>query len=298
MATPHLDLPDIQANQNQKEVTANDTHAGLDKAMNGDDTVDLSAGGTIALTTAQVRDNGFIEFIGSPAGAVIVTMPDTKKRRIAFLNNAGQQVTLQNSTTDAANPVVLDDTAGSDVQYTGTDFKIASSAAVGGQVDWKDSVRVATTANGTLATAFANGQTIDGITLVTGDRILLKDQSTGSENGLYVVPVSGAPTRTTDADMDAEVTSGLATHVEEGTANADKNFQLTTDGTIIVDTTALVFAEFAGAAGASDFLSLTDTPGSFAGEGGKVAVVNGPENALEFVTAPGGGNYCSSFACV
>src|SRR5688500_804482 len=66
---------------------------------------------------------------------------------------------------------------------------------------WKSpAARVATTTNGTLATAFANGQTIDGVTLVTGDRILLKNQTTQSENGIYTVNASGAPTRATDAD--------------------------------------------------------------------------------------------------
>ena len=67
-------------------------------------------------------------------------------------------------------------------------------------LDVKNSVRVATTANGTLSSAFANGQTVDGITLSTGDRILLKDQSTGSQNGIYTVNSSGAPTRATDFD--------------------------------------------------------------------------------------------------
>ena len=59
-----------------------------------------------------------------------------------------------------------------------------------GAINLKDAVKVATTANGTLATAFANGQTVDGIVLTTGDRILIKNQSTGSENGIYVVNVS------------------------------------------------------------------------------------------------------------
>ena len=72
-------------------------------------------------------------------------------------------------------------------------------AAIAG-FSWKQPVRVATTANGTLATAFANGQTIDGVTLATGDRILIKDQSTGADNGIYTVNSSGAPTRATDAD--------------------------------------------------------------------------------------------------
>ena len=61
-------------------------------------------------------------------------------------------------------------------------------------LDVKGSVRAASTANATLSTAFANGQTVGGVTVATGDRILIKDQSTGSENGVYTVAASGAPT--------------------------------------------------------------------------------------------------------
>ena len=114
-------------------------------------------------------------------------------------------------------------------------------------LDVKNSVRVATTANGTLATAFANGQTVDGITLATNDRILIKDQSTGSENGIYTVNASGAPTRATDFDADSEVTGGTFFFVEEGTVNADNGFVMTNDGSVTVGTTALVFTQFSGA---------------------------------------------------
>lgn len=110
-------------------------------------------------------------------------------------------------------------------------------------LDWKPSVRAATTANGTLATAYANGQAIDGVTLATGDRILLKNQTSGSENGIYVVAASGAPTRAIDADANAEVTAGMIVMVEEGTVNADTMWVLTNNGAIVVGTTALVFAE-------------------------------------------------------
>tara|TARA_B100000073_G_scaffold60083_1_gene44585 strand:+ start:575 stop:2260 length:1686 start_codon:yes stop_codon:yes gene_type:complete len=114
-------------------------------------------------------------------------------------------------------------------------------------LDVKNSVRVATTANGTLSSAFANGQTVDGITLATGDRILLKDQSTGSQNGIYTVNASGAPTRATDFDADSEVTGGTFFFVEEGTVNADNGFVMTNDGTVTVGSTALVFTQFSGA---------------------------------------------------
>jgi hypothetical protein len=118
------------------------------------------------------------------------------------------------------------------------------SAAQG--IDWKASVRAATTAAVTLASGLENGDTLDGVTLATGNRILVKNQSTGSENGIYVVQATGAPTRSTDADTDAELTSNFAVFVEEGTLNADQGYVLTNNGAITVGTTALVFTQFTG----------------------------------------------------
>lgn len=113
-------------------------------------------------------------------------------------------------------------------------------------LQWKPAVRAATTANGTLATAYANGQSIDGVTLVTGDRILIKDQSTGAENGIYIVQASGAPVRATDADGAGELTANATVFVSEGTTNGDKAFTCTTNGTITIGTTATVWAQFGG----------------------------------------------------
>jgi hypothetical protein len=118
------------------------------------------------------------------------------------------------------------------------------SAAQG--IDWKASVRAATTANVTLASALENGDVLDGVTLATGNRVLVKNQSTGSENGIYVVKVSGAPDRSTDCDIAAELTSNFAVFVEEGTVNADQGYVLTNDGAITVGTTALTFTQFTG----------------------------------------------------
>ena len=118
-------------------------------------------------------------------------------------------------------------------------------AAVVG-IDWKASVRVATTAAVTLATAFENGDTLDGVTLATGNRVLVKDQADGSENGIYTVNASGAPTRATDADTAAEITASFAVFVEEGTVNADSAWTLTNNGTVTVGTTVLVFTQFTG----------------------------------------------------
>lgn len=112
-------------------------------------------------------------------------------------------------------------------------------------LDVKQSVRAATTANITIATALNNGDTIDGVTLATGDRVLVKDQSTGSENGIYVV--GATPARADDADTSADVTAGMFVFVTEGTANGDNGFILTTNDTITLGTTALSFTQFSGA---------------------------------------------------
>ncbi len=123
-------------------------------------------------------------------------------------------------------------------------------------LSWKQAVRVATTAAGTLASSFENGDTVDGVTLATGDRILIKDQASGTENGIYVVAASGAPARATDADSGAELVNA-STYVSEGTANADKQFVCTTNAPITIGATTITFAPFA--AGSVNVLDdLTD----------------------------------------
>lgn len=109
-------------------------------------------------------------------------------------------------------------------------------------LDVKQSVRAATTANITLT----GTKTVDGISLVAGNRILVKNQTSASANGIYVV-ASGAWSRATDADTSAKVTPGMFTFVEEGTANADSGWVLTTDGPVDLGTTDLDFAQFSGA---------------------------------------------------
>jgi hypothetical protein len=124
---------------------------------------------------------------------------------------------------------------------------------------WKEAVRVASTANITIASALTNGSTIDGVTVATGDRVLLKDQSTGSQNGIYTVVASGAAPRASDANTSAEVDS-MVVRVEQGTVNGDKMYLLTTDNPTL-DTTALVFTQFTG--GGTAYVAgngLTESP--------------------------------------
>lgn len=111
-------------------------------------------------------------------------------------------------------------------------------------IDWKESVRAASTGNLNLASP---GASIDGVSMSSGDRVLVKDQTTGSENGIYIWNgAASAMTRATDADANAEVTAGMAVFVSEGTANGDKAFVLTTNDPITIGSTALVFTQFGG----------------------------------------------------
>lgn len=123
-------------------------------------------------------------------------------------------------------------------------------------ITWKAPVRAATTTTGTLASAYANGSVIDGVTLATGDRILIKNQTTGTENGIYVVAASGAPTRATDADAGSELAQA-ATYVREGTTQADSAWVMTNDGTITIGTTSLTFVQFSQSGGVQSATTTT-----------------------------------------
>lgn len=129
-------------------------------------------------------------------------------------------------------------------------------------LSWKSPVRAATVAAGTLATGFENGDVIDGVTLATGDRILIKDQAAGAENGIYTVNATGAPTRATDMDTSVEAVNNTTVLVMEGTVNADKSFTLTNNGTITLGTTALTWAQVGGGSGTTYTAGngLTESP--------------------------------------
>lgn len=111
-------------------------------------------------------------------------------------------------------------------------------------LDVKASVKVATTGAITLSSDLAPGDTIDGYTLVAGDRVLVKNQDTASENGIYEVQSDGSVVRADDADSNAEVTPGLFTFVEQGTVNADSGWVLITDAPISLGSTGLEFSLF------------------------------------------------------
>lgn len=164
----------------------------------------------------------------------------------------------------------------------------AQDAATYGQLqgvlngtDWKQSVRCASTANvGTISGLL----TLDGITVVAADRVLLKNQTTASQNGIWAA-ASGAWTRATDADDGTKITPGLSVMVEEGTVNADSQWRLTTDGAVVVGTTSLVFAQIGA--------GTTYTQGTGITIAGNVVSIDTTVTARRFAASIGDGTSTS-----
>ena len=147
--------------------------------------------------------------------------------------------------------------------------------SVANGLDVKESVRLATTAalatstydNGAgTITADANGAlSIDGAAVVQGDRVLIKDQASAVQNGIYTVTTTGGAgaafvlTRGPDADTAAELTGGTFFFVEEGTANADNGYVATHNGTPTLGSSDITFAQFSGAGQISAGAALSKT---------------------------------------
>jgi hypothetical protein len=237
------------------------------------DTDDLSEGATnLYYTDARARGavSSGDDYIAYNSGTGVFTLDTANAATVAYVD---QEVSDVNNTINGLS--TNDITEGSNLYYTDARARLAVASGddtlsynsstgvftantstlalksyVDSQVqasaqglDVKQSVRAATTANITLS----GTQTIDGVSLVAGDRVLVKNQTTGSENGLYVVVDGGSWTRTTDADSDSEVTAGLFTFVTEGTSYADTGWVISTNDDITVGTTAITFTQFSGA---------------------------------------------------
>jgi phage-related tail fiber protein len=155
-------------------------------------------------------------------------------------------------------------------------------------LDPKQSVRAASTAN---IASLSGTMTIDGVALLAGDRVLVKDQTTQSQNGIYLV-AAGAWTRSLDADSWAEL-PGAYVFAESGTVNADMGYVCTVDAGGTLGTTAITFQQFSGAGQISAGLGLTKTGNSIdIGTASSARIVVNADN-IDLATIGTAGTYRS-----
>ena len=222
-----------------------------DSALNGESNLTFDGNLlTVAGTNPQIRigDDGAedtsLVFMGNAQDYYIALDDTTDDLTIGTGTTIGSNVkmSIASSGTVSMNSNLITNVSNPSSNQDVATKSYVDSVATG--LDLKESCRVATTANGALSTAFENGDTIDNVSLVTGNRILIKDQSTASENGIYIVNASGAPTRSTDLSAGTDA-SGTFTFIEEGDVNGDKGFVCSTNsGSAVVGTNNLTFTQF------------------------------------------------------
>jgi hypothetical protein len=240
----------------------------------------------IAGVSGEIEDDANFTFDGTTfavtaatdiTGDLDVDNININSNTISSTNSNGDITLAPNGTGTVKVPSGYDDRSG---QNSLTLVTKGYVDAVKQALDIKESVHAASTANVSLTAGSSGleaGDVIDGVTLVAGDRVLLKNQTDASENGIYVAVASGGtPARSDDANASADVTSGMFVWVEEGTANADQGYVLTTNNVITLNTTNLTFTQFSGAGQITAGNGLTKS-------GNTINVV--PDNVTLSVTA-------------
>lgn len=236
---------------------------------------------TAGTQTFAVGTSGTDFAISSSTSTHTFNIPDASDTARGFVNTTIQ--TFEGAKTFADVPLT---TGGNPT----TDNELARKAyvdAVALGAKPKLAVRVATTVAGTLASDFENGDTIDGVVLATNDRIMIKNQADDTQNGIYTVNASGAPTRATDYDAAGEINQGTFFAILEGTDNENSIWIMYEPDVVTVGSDPINFSFLANA------INTVETSGNIGGTGvigdpvvftGTLPIANGGTNNTSFTT--------------
>ena len=208
--------------------------------------------GDVSVSAVTSTEVGYLDGVSS----AIQTQLDAKQATIT-----GSATTIDTESLTASRAVISNSSqkiAVSDVTDTELGYLDGVTSAIQTQMDTKattsyvnDAVaglrtriicEAATTANVTLSSDLQNGDTIDGVTLATGDQVLVKDQSTASQNGIYTVVSSGTASRSTDFDAIGEL-SGQMVIINQGSTNDNTIWLCTTNNTVTLDSDSITFSK-------------------------------------------------------
>jgi len=208
--------------------------------------------GDVSVSAVTSTEVGYLDGVSS----AIQTQLDAKQATIT-----GSATTIDTESLTASRAVISNSSqkiAVSDVTDTELGYLDGVTSAIQTQIDTKattsyvnDAVaglrtriicEAATTANVTLSSDLQNGDTIDGVTLATGDQVLVKDQSTASQNGIYTVVSSGTASRSTDFDAIGEL-SGQMVIINQGSTNDNTMWLCTTNNTVTLDSDSIAFTK-------------------------------------------------------
>ena len=224
-------------------------------------TDDISEGSTNKYFTDERAQDAIGVAIANGTQTNITVTYDDSTNALSFNASGGVS-----SLTGTANEIEVDSSTGAVTIGLPTNITIAGNITIDGTptdahhaatkeyvdastagLNVHDSARAATTANINLANALENGDTLDGVTLATGNRVLVKNQTTKADNGIYVVQASGAAVRAADYNTAGEVDAGDFVFVEEGTTNG-KTGWVQTNKITTLGTDEIAFTQFSGAA--------------------------------------------------
>ena len=226
-----------------------------------------NSSGKVAVSTVTSTELGYVSGVTSAIQTQIGTKLTASNNLsdVSSTSTARTNLGLGTIATQNANNVAL---TGGTITGLG-DPSSSSEAATKNYVDnlvtglrTRVIARVASTANVVLASGLENGDTLDGVTLATGNRVLLKNQTTTSQNGLYTVVASGTASRDTEFDTISEL-AGQLILVSEGTTNADTMYLCTSDTSATLGSSAITYTQvFPSSGGTVTSVAVADSGSS------------------------------------